>query len=298
MQRPVPTRCGTIAIVGKPNVGKSTLLNALVGEKLAIVSPKPQATRCPVVAIRTETHTQLIFVDHPGILSPTYLLQRAMVEASVESVRGADAILYLHPFGESGPPSLATVEPLLADLHKPVATVLAKADQAVGFDRSQDGSVHTPEFVVCAVTGAGLDPLVAWCRDQVPEGPFRYDREDVSTQPVRFFIAEFVREAAYDLLHEELPYAIAAEVDEYREGSDPLYIRVTMYVERPSQKPMVIGAAGKTIRALGMIARQRIESLVDQRVYLDLWVKVLPRWRSNQEALARFGLPIHGVMKS
>jgi len=145
---------------------------------------------------------------------------------------------------------------------------------------------------VSATTGSGVDPVIAWCAGHVPEAPFRYDAEDISTQPLRFFVEEFVREAAFDLLRQELPYAVTARVDEFREREEPVYIGVTLYVERESQKGMVIGARGATIKALGIAARRRSEDLMGQQVYLDLRVKVLPRWRKSPKFLRELGFRI------
>ncbi len=281
------TRCGAVAIVGKPNVGKSTLLNALVGEPIAIVSAKPQATRQPVIGIRSDADSQILFHDEPGLLDPQYLMHRAMLEAAVESVVAADAVLYLVPLGAPVTP-LVDMEPRFADLDLPIATVFTKADTRSG----TPGAGVAPAFVVSARNGAGLESVITWCKAQVPIGPFRHDVDDFSTQPTRFFVTEFVREAAFEILSDELPYAVAAEVDEFREGSKPLYIRVTLFVERDSQKKMVVGSGGQTIRRLGSRARSRIEALLGEKVFLDLWVKTLPKWRTKASVLHRFGLPL------
>jgi GTP-binding protein Era len=205
----------------------------------------------------------------------------------IESVLGADAVLYVTPRGHAWE-ALGLAEPEFATLHKPIAHVISKQDTgsmaAEGFPE--------PRFMVSAMEAIGLDLLIAWCRSNVPEGPFRYDPDDVSVQPARFFVAEYVREAAFQLLSDELPYAVAAEVDEFREGSKPLYIRITLFVERPSQKNIVVGRGGATVREIGTLARRRIEELMGQQIFLDLWVKVLPKWRSKPSALARFGLPL------
>lgn len=283
------TRCGVVAIVGEPNVGKSTLLNALVGEHLAIVSPKPQATREPVVGIRTEGDTQLIFLDQPGLLEPEYLLHRAMREAVAASLANADAVLHLLPPGAPYV-ALETLAPEIPLGGRPRLVVRSQADRAPDTPPDEEGGY--PVLAVSATTRSGLAPLLDWCRAHVPPGPFRYDPEDISNQPLRFFAAEFVRETAFELLGEELPYSLAVEIDEFREGSAPIYIRGTIYVERETQRRMVIGKSGAKIRALGTAARGRIEDLLGQAVYLDLWVKVLPKWRSKPGMVSRFGLPV------
>ncbi|HWP37418.1 MAG TPA: GTPase Era [Gemmatimonadales bacterium] len=288
--------CGTIVLAGRPNVGKSTLFNVLVGQPLAITSPKPQSTRSPVVGLRTEGDHQLIFVDPPGLLEPAYLLQEAMLEAATDVLHGADALLYLHPVtDEPWPQPDASAHPALA--HAPAARllVLTKADL---LDRAPSFPSTPHRLLVSAVTGQGIPQLLEWCKAHVPEREFRYDPTDVSTQPIRFFAAEYVREAAFALLGDELPYAVAVEVDEFREASDPQYIRATIYVERDSQKAMVIGRGGRTIKALGTRARQAIEQLLGTRVFLDLRVKTLKHWRSNARALERFGFKIPATRRT
>jgi GTP-binding protein Era len=284
------SRCGTIVLAGRPNAGKSTLLNALVGQSLAITSPKPQSTRLPVIGLRTESDCQLILVDPPGLLEAGYLLQEAMLQAAADVLRAADALLYLHPITEEPwPEPNASAHPALAAAPARRLLVLTKADLD---DRPRSPSIVPDRLCVSAQTGEGLPELLEWCRTHIPERPFRYPPDDVSTQPVRFFAAEFVREAAFALLGDELPYAVAVEVDEFREQSDPQYIRATIYVERDSQKAIVIGRSGRTIRALGTRARQAIEQLLGARVFLDLHVKTLTKWRSNASALERFGFTV------
>jgi GTP-binding protein Era len=281
-----PTRCGTIVLAGRPNAGKSTLLNALVDANLAITSAKPQSTRTPVIGTRTDGSTQLVVVDPPGLLEPAYLLQETMLEEVLGWLERADAILYLIPAGDPTPPSLADLVPPTRSVTAPIARVLTKVDLA-------PVPAHDPEppaFLTSAVTRQGVDAVLDWCREQVPEGPFRHAPDDLSVQPLRFFVTEFVREAAFELL-EELPYAVAAEVEEFREGTTPVYIRVTLYVERESQKGMVIGRDGRTIKRLGARARERIEALMGAQVFLDLWVKVLPKWRTSAHALRQLGFP-------
>ncbi|HEV8264287.1 MAG TPA: GTPase Era [Gemmatimonadales bacterium] len=276
------TRCGVVALAGRPNVGKSTLLNALVGEHLAIVAPKPQSTRLPVVGLLTRDDAQFIFTDSPGLLEPEYKLHEAMRAAALRVIETADVIAFLHPLAEYPAPPLAEVARLPRPPRAPVVTVYTKAD-IVSPRADADG------VVISALAGQGLDALLAALRRHLPESPFLYNPDDIATQPTRFFAAEFVREAAFDLLHEELPYSVACEIDEFREGAEPIYIRAVLYVERDSQKGIVIGAGGRTIKALGAAARVKIEALVGQRVFLDLHVKVLPKWRRHEPSLKRLG---------
>jgi len=284
----MPPRAGHIALAGAPNVGKSTLLNALVGEHLAIVSPRAQTTRLPVVGIRTEGDTQFIFHDLPGLLEPSYLMQERMRELALARAQEMDLVLHLHPAAEAPAPSFQELARLVTPIGVPVLTVYTKGDLLpAGRVRPFDGDT----LVVSARSGKGIDRLLQRIRERLPEREFEYDPDDVGTQPLRFFVVEYLREAAFELLGEELPYSLTAEVEEFREASRPVYIRVTLFVERESQKRIVIGSGGAGIKAIGAHARSRIEQLVGAPVYLDCWVKVLPNWRKSAVALARFGFP-------
>jgi len=282
------TRCGTVVLAGRPNVGKSSLLNALVGEHLAIVSPKPQSTRLPVVGLLTRDDTQYIFTDSPGLLEPEYQLHVAMRAAALRAIDDAEVIAYLHPLGEYPAPALTAVAKLNRAPRAPIVTVYTKADLAAP---STDlyRPLPTSTVAVSAITGQGLEGLLSTLRAALPEGPFHYDPDEMATQPTRFFAAEFIREAAFELLHEELPYSVAVEIDEFREGADPVYIRAVVYVERASQKGIVIGDGGRTIKALGQAARAKIEALLGAHVFLELHVKLLPKWRRRDASLKRLG---------
>ncbi|HEX6645406.1 MAG TPA: GTPase Era [Gemmatimonadales bacterium] len=284
-----PTRSGHIALAGAPNVGKSTLLNALVGTHLAIVSPKAQATRLPVTGIRTDGDTQYVFHDLPGLLDPAYLMQERMLAAAHEVLREADLILHLHPAPDAPAPAFSEVARLDAPPGAPILTVYTKGDMVRPAERR---ALATGATVVAAGDDASIDALLAQIRGRLPERPFGFDPDDIGTQPLRFFVVEYLREAAFSLLGDELPYAFAAEVEEFREAERPMYIRATLFIERESQKGMLIGRGGQTIKAIGSHARARIESLTGAPVYLDLWVKVLPKWRKSAAALARFGFPL------
>ena len=281
------TRTGHVALAGAPNVGKSSLLNALVGAHLAIVSPKAQATRLPVVGLRTDADTQYVFHDLPGLLEPAYLMQARMRELALEALGRMDVILHLHPAPDAPAPPLAELAGLPAPPRAPVLTVYTKGDLVSSARRAE----LARDALVTGVGGQGIDQLLARIRERLPEAEFEYDPEDIGTQPVRFFVVEYLREAAFELLGDELPYAFTAEVEEFREAERPVYIRVTLFVERESQKGIVIGQGGRTIRAIGAHARRRVEELIGTPVYLDAWVKVLPNWRRNARALTRFGFP-------
>ncbi len=282
-------KTGHIALTGVPNVGKSSLLNALVGQHLAIVSPKPQATRLPVIGLRTEGDTQFVFHDLPGLLEPRYLMQARMRLAALEELERATAILHLHPAPAAPAPAFETLAGLDAPPRAPVLVVYTKADTVAPAVRRQLAS--TGAAVVSAETGEGIPELLARLREMLPEGEFAFDPADIGTQPLRFFVVEYLREAAFEALEDELPYAFTAEVEEFRESSSPVYIRVTLFVERESQKGMIIGQGGRTIKAIGGHARKRLEALLGEQVFLDCWVKVLPNWRRDGAALSRLGFP-------
>jgi GTPase len=282
-------RSGHIALAGAPNVGKSSLLNALIGQHLAIVSPRAQATRLPVTGLRTEGDTQYIFHDLPGLLDPAYLMQTRMRQLALEAIERVDLVLHLHPAPEAPAPPFNTLARLDHPLDAPLLTVYTKGDLLSAARRAE---LERSALVVSATDGeATLPLLLARIREHLPERAFAHSPDDVGTQPVRFFVVEYLREAAFELLEDELPYGFTAEVEEYREAERPVYIRVTLFVERESQKGIVIGAGGATIKAIGAHARRRIEELIGAPVYLDCWVKVLPHWRKSATALARFGFP-------
>jgi GTP-binding protein Era len=278
------TRTGHVALAGAPNVGKSTLLNALVGNHLAIVSPKAQSTRLPVTGLRTDGDTQYIFHDLPGLLQPEYALHSRMQAAGQRVLGQVDVVVHLHPAPEAPAPDFWARTGLPAPLDLPVVMAYTKGD----LDRSR---VPSGSLVLAAEQGEGIPELLAAVRAHLPEAPFDFDPDDIGTQPLRFFATEYVREAAFQHLEDEVPYALAAEVEEFREHTRPVYIRVTLLVERDSQKGIVIGSGGRTLKAIGQHARARLEGLLGESVYLDLWVKVLPNWRRNQSALDRLGFP-------
>ena len=236
-------RAGIVTVAGKPNVGKSTLLNRIVGQKLSITSPKPQSTRDRIVGIYTSDDSQLVILDTPGLLNPRYPLQQAMRSTAVRALDEADVIIYLADATEGQPTPLAEAAGLTTSPTAPVVVALNKSDALTASRRDELRSSDTV-VLISALTGDGVPDLMARVAQHLPESPFLYPEDDISTQPVRFFVAELVRETVLEQLHDEVPYSVAVQVEEYREGRSPLYIRAVIYVERESQKAIIIGAKG------------------------------------------------------
>jgi GTP-binding protein Era len=283
------TRAGIVTLVGKPNAGKSTLLNRLIGQKLSIVSPKPQSTRDRVVGILTRDDVQIVLLDTPGLLDPKYDLQRAMRAVSRTAIDDADVILHLVDATEPSFESLVAAANLTAQPRAPIVTAFNKIDQLPPARSSELRNEQPGAAFISAANGDGIGKLLARLGEMLPDSPFLYPEDDVSTQQVRYFVAELVRETALEQLDDEVPYSVAVEIEEFREDRTPVYIRAVVFVERESQKRIFIGSGGAKIRDIGRAARAKIERLVGSPVYLDLWVKVLPNWRKTPSALHRLG---------
>lgn len=291
-----PHRSGVVTLVGMANVGKSTLVNALTGERLSIVTARPQTTRQRVTAILSTTSHQAIFVDTPGLLEPRYLLHESMQEEAVGGALDADVLVYVvdlgfarsleHAAGYEPPPGPRTLLCLNKCDRVDAAALGAALDT---FERSDAWEDVIP---TTATTGEGIEELREGILERLPPGPAYYPDDEIATAPVRFFVAEMIREVCFEELGEELPYSLAVGIEEYREGSEPLYISATIYVERDSQKGMVIGKGGRMVRRIGTRARPTIEAFVGQRIYLDLRVKVLANWRKNPGKLKLLGYPV------
>ena len=282
-------RAGILTVVGKPNAGKSTLLNRIVGEKLSIVSDKPQSTRDRIVGIHTTDDTQTVILDTPGLLNPRYALQKAMRGAALAALADADVVLHLVDATEGVPESLAELAQVEKPTTAPVILAFNKTDRLPKGKRGELQEQYTEASFLSAATGAGVDKLLARISGLLPESEFLYPADDISTQTLRFFVGELIRETALEQLEDEVPYSVASEIEEFRESDSPVYIRAVLHVERESQKRILIGAGGQRIRSIGQTARAKVERLVGAPVYLDLWVKVLPNWRRNAHALNRFG---------
>lgn len=283
------TRAGIVTVAGKPNAGKSTLLNRIVGQKLAITSQKPQSTRDRVVGIHTTDDMQMVVFDTPGLLEPKYALQESMRSTALRALEDADVIIYLADASDGAPPSLTEAAQLDANPGAKVIEVLNKIDLVPRDRRDRLREERPGAIQISAMSGDGVSELMKRIEEALPESPFLYPDDDVSTQSVRFFVAELIRETVLEQLHDEIPYSVAVGIEEFREGRSPVYIRAVIYVERESQKRIIIGAKGARIREVGQVSRKKIESFVGESVYLDLWIKVLPNWRKSTSALERFG---------
>ncbi len=285
-----PTHFGRVALAGLPNVGKSSLLNTILDTPLSMVSPKAQATRHPVTGIHTRENIQIELIDLPGLLDPAYALQRAMRHMALEALGKVDLVLHLHPAPEAPAPQFSELVPDLLGKAPPVQVVYTKGDLVSPARRA--ALVAGGALVTSTTEPVTVDTLLNAIGPRLPLAPFAHDPDEVGTQPLRFFVTEYLREAAFNELDEELPYSVAAEVDEFREDRSPVYIRATLFVERSSQKGIVIGHKGAMLKKLGSHARARLEVLLGEPVYLETWVKVLPKWRRSVGALARFGFPV------
>lgn len=293
-----PTRAGYVTLVGRPNAGKSTLLNAFLGQKLSIVTPRAQTTWERVTGIATAGSVQIIFLDTPGLLDVRDLLQRAMLGSALEAVREADVLLaVLDATHEPDEADREAFRPVAELASAPIVAAVNKIDAAEedrirrweAWARQELGTrIHR----ISARDGTGVQELRERIRDLLPEGPFLYPEDHLASAPVRFFVAELIRETVFEHFRQEIPYSVFCRVEEYRAGQEPVYIGATIFVERDSQKGILVGKGGRAIRELGRAAREKIQSFIGERVYLDLWVKVLPRWRSRKNHLRRFGFRV------
>jgi GTP-binding protein Era len=290
------TRAGLVALVGFPNVGKSSLMNHMVEQKLSIVTPFAQTTRERVLGIDTRDGVQMVFVDTPGLVDPRYLLHKAMMHIALQVISDSDVVLLLID-ASAGVPEFGPDVMELLDRAPRLLVVSNKIDVA-GPDKRDKvrewsrGRFNLDPIEVSAVTGEGTEALRAEIAKRLPVSEFLYPEDDVSSQPVRFFVAELIRETVFEQYSQEVPYSVATKVEEFRENSSPLYIRAVVFVERASQKAILVGSGGQAIKKLGQVARAKVEEFVGAPVYLDLWVKVLPRWRKDPVTLGRLGFKL------
>jgi len=293
-------RSGYVAILGLPNSGKSTLLNALLGQKIAITNKKPQTTRKKILGILSDKNYQVIFLDTPGILSPSYLLQEKMMEEVTVSVNDAEVILLLidvkkDPLGKEAL-NQNFVKENLEKGNRPIILLLNKIDlieqkEAVRLiEHFESLNKFNSVIPISATLSFNLDRLLETIVDELPEGPSYYPEDIVADENERFFVSEIIRENILELYREEIPYSVEvliAEFKEREEGKD--FISAEIVVERDTQKAIIIGKGGTAIKKLGEIARKAVEDFLQREVFLELRVKVRKNWRSNENLLKQFG---------
>lgn len=294
----VATRCGFVALIGAPNAGKSTLLNTLVGTKVAIVSPKVQTTRSRVLGILTEDAAQIVFVDTPGIFKPRRRLDRAMVAAAWGGAAEADLVLLLVDSSLKGvrEETRGIVEKLAKTQRKAIL-ILNKIDAVrhevlltLAADLNASG-VFTDTFMISALTGSGVNDLRRHLAGHLPEGPWLFPEDQVSDMPMRLLAAEITREKLFLRLQQELPYAVAVETEDWEEQKDgSVRISQIIYVQRDGQKAIVLGHGGQMIKAVGTAARLELEEITEQRVHLALFVKVRENWLDDPARYSVWGL--------
>jgi GTP-binding protein Era len=300
----IQTRCGFVAILGAPNAGKSTLVNALVGAKVSIVTQKVQTTRMPVRGIAMEGNAQIIFVDTPGIFVPKRRLDRAMVQSAWAGAADADAVLVMvdaaeeaaHPNGKAAGDTARIIEGLKAAGRK-AALVLNKIDalpraQLLPLAQALDAtSVFERVFMISASKGEGVADLSRWCASLMPPGPFLYPEDQTADIPMRLLAAEITREKLYLRLHDEIPYASTVVTDSWKEMKDgSARIDQTIYVEREGQKAIVIGKGGAAIKVIGEGARREMEDIFGRRIHLFLHTKVSEKWADERQHYREWGL--------
>jgi GTP-binding protein Era len=291
------TRCGFVALIGAPNAGKSTLINALVGTKVSIVTPKVQTTRTLIRGIAIEGAAQLIFVDTPGIFSPRRRLDRAMVGTAWGSTQDADLVAVLIDSKKGFTEDEETILKPLADIRAPKVLVLNKVDLIAKLDlltltqKLNERTTFAATFMISALSGDGVSDLKTWFAAHVPPGPWLYPEDQISDAPMRQLAAEITREKLYLRLHQELPYQSTVETEGWKELRDKsVRIEQTIYVERESQRKIVLGKGGQTIKAIGAAARTDIAAAVEAPVHLFLHVKVREGWGDDPERYREMGL--------
>lgn len=291
------TKAGFVALIGAPNAGKSTLINRMVGSKISIVTHKVQTTRSIIRGIATEENAQIVFVDTPGIFIPKRRLDRAMVSTAWTGARDADVIVVLIDVERGLDDANRSLLEKMSDRKQKKALLLNKID-VVKREKLLELAANANEiaefdatFMVSALTGSGCDDLMKWLVAEIPEGPWFYPEDQLSDLPMRQLAAEITREKLYLRLHQELPYASHVETERWDEKPDgSVRIEQTIYVERDSQKKIVLGKKGETIKAIGKAARLEIAELIDQKVHLFLFVKVRENWGDDPDRYRDMGL--------
>jgi GTP-binding protein Era len=290
-------KSGFATIIGRPNVGKSTLMNCLLGEKLSIISSKPQTTRNTIQTILTRENYQVVFIDTPGIHKPRHILGEYMVKVAADTLNGVDIILFMVPPDEEVGSGDRFIIEQFRRVKTPVILVINKVDQVnktriaaaiESFSKEFDFAEIVP---VSALSGENLDELLKVIIKLLPPGPKYFPDDAITDQPERFIVSEIIREKMLNLLEEEVPHGTAVEVIQMKEqdGSGLININAVIYCEKDSHKGIIIGRSGQMLKKIGTLAREDIEKLLGARVFLELWVKVKKDWRDNPNALKNLG---------
>jgi GTP-binding protein Era len=294
---PAPTRCGYVALIGAPNAGKSTLLNRLVGHKLAIVTPKAQTTRNRLLGIATEGPAQIVFVDTPGIFAPRRRLDRAMVAAAWSGAEDADETLLLVDASRGVDPDTRRILDRLAERSRRSILALNKIDlvpreRLLGLaDLLAREGLFEPVFMISGLRGDGVGDVKRHLAASLPEGPWLFPEDQLSDAPERLIAAEVTREQVFLQLHDELPYASTVDTEQWEDRPDgSVRIEQVIYVQRPSQRAIVLGEHGQRIKTIGARARAELERMLERRVHLFLFVKVRQHWIDDRERFAALGL--------
>ncbi len=288
-------RSGYVSILGRPNVGKSTFLNAILGEKVAIVTSKPQTTRNRIIGVRTTPSAQIVFIDTPGIHKPMGRLGEFMVKEAIESLKEVDIVLLMVEPQKPGTEETAIIDLFKQKNNLTVFLLINKIDTIRKIELLpiiEKYSLIYPfdEIIpVSAVRGDGLDIVLGKIIDRLPEGPKYYPDDIFTDQLERFMVAEIIREKIMRLTEEEIPYSVAVEVTQWEEKEDMIVINANIYVEKESQKGIIIGKRGSMLKAIGTASREEIEGLLNTKVYIELWVKVKKDWRKKTGALRELG---------
>lgn len=290
-------KSGFISIIGRPNVGKSTFLNRVVGQKIAIMSDKPQTTRNKVQGVVTTEDSQMVFIDTPGIHKPKHKLGDFMMKVAKNTLKEVDLVLFMANADESLGKGDEFIMDMLGDSGTPVVLVLNKIDlihpdELIGVIDTYRGQMDFDEIVpISALQGNNVERLMEVIKEYLPEGPQYYPADQVTDHPERFIISELIREKVLHLTREEIPHSVAVVIERIakREGQDTVDVSATIVVERDSQKGIVIGKRGALLKEVGTRARQDIEMLLGSKVYLELWVKVQKDWRNRSNQLREYG---------
>lgn len=286
-------KAGFVSIIGKPNAGKSTLMNALVGEKMSIITPKAQTTRHRIIGIVNEENYQIVFSDTPGVIKPNYHLQESMMNFVMGSIIDADVLLLVTDIHEKYDEN--DVLEKLRNTDSPVAVLINKVDKSneeeVKSKMAYWQEKLSPDviFPISALHDYNVQSIMEYIKDKLPIHPPYYEKDELTDKSLRFFVSEIIREKVFKLYEKEIPYSTEVIVTSYKEDVQITRISAEVIVERDSQKNIIIGKAGAMIKKVGTYARQDIEEFIGNKVFLELFVKVIPDWRSKKNYLKSFG---------